>query len=204
MEENPVNDQTESINDESEKEQVVNPESVLAKNRELLGKQRELKDRLAELEAQKSLMEQSKLEAAGKKDELIESLRKTLRDEQDARKKERNSYAYSVVSSKVREEAAKQGCVDGSAFIKLLEKDDFNALEIGDNYNVNSDDLKRLVESKRDSLSFLFKKNVPPTSDVAPGRVENYETKPRDAAELSDEELEAQIRRLDAEERAAR
>lgn len=204
MEENPVNDQTESINDESEKEQVVSPESVLAKNRELLGKQRELKDRLAELEAQKSLMEQSKLEAAGKKDELIESLRKTLRDEQDARKKERNSYAYSVVSSKVREEAAKQGCVDGSAFIKLLEKDDFNALEIGDNYNVNNDDLKRLVESKRDSLSFLFKKNVPPTSDVAPGRVENYETKPRDAAELSDEELEAQIRRLDAEERAAR
>ncbi len=204
MEENPVNDQTESVNDESAKEQVVNPESVLAKNRELLGKQRELKDRLAELESQKALMEQSKLEAAGKKDELIESLRKSYREEQEARKKERNGYAYSVVSSKIKEEAAVQGCVDGNAFIKLLDKDDFNALEIGDNYDVNGEDLKRLVESKRDALHFLFRKNVPPTSDVAPGRVENYETKPRDAAELSDEELEAQIRKLDAEERAAR
>lgn len=204
MEENPVNDQSESINDESAKEQVVNPEKVLAKNRELLGKQRELKDKLAELESQTALMEQGKLEAAGKKDELIESLRKSYREEQEARKKERNGYAYSVVSSKIREEAALQGCVDGNAFIKLLDKEDFNALEIGDNYDVNNEDLKRLVESKRDSLSFLFRRNVPPTSDLTPGRVENYETKPKDVSQLSDEELMNEIRKLDEQERAAK
>ncbi len=162
----PDNVQPEPVNDKSENEEVVrNPESVLAKNKELLGKQRDLKERLAELEAQKSLMEQSKLESAGKKDELIESLRKTLKEEQDSRKVERNSYAYSVVSSKVREEAAKQGCLDTRSFIKLLEKDDFNTLEISDDYNVNGDDLKRLVESKRNALHFLFKKDIPPTSD---------------------------------------
>lgn len=201
MEQTQVNDQTEVVNDKSDNEQVVNPEGVLAKNRELLAAQKKLKDELDQVRSQITLQEQDKLAAQGKKDELIESLRKSLRDEQEGRKAERNTYAYSVISARVKEEAAKQGCVNGDAFIKLLEKDDFNSLEIGDNYNVNSEDLKRLIEAKKNNLNFLFRKTVPPTSDLPPNYVDDLNDKPKDFSNMSVKELENMIVQMDAQEK---
>ena len=50
-------------------------------------------------------------------------------------------------------------------------------------------------------MSFLFKRDVPPTSDVAPSVGDNFETKPKDVSSMSQSELEAEIKRLDSAEK---
>lgn len=91
--------------------------------RKAVSREKRLKAELAEMQDRMSAIENSKLEAEGKKDELIEKLRKSLSDKDKQLKSTVGNFAYSSVRAQLASQAASMGCVDSNALSKLVDLD---------------------------------------------------------------------------------
>ena len=173
----------------SNQEPIKNPEGVFAKNKELLGTNKNLRSELDTLKEQVTSYQDAQSIAEGDKDKVITGLRERLSTSEGALKDTKSSYAYERITQSLRDAAIKQGCVNSDAFIKLLGKDDYNSLEVGENFKLNSDDVTSLVENSKKNYDFLFKKVVAPTSDLTPGgkpRVQSKGTNKMSSSELQE------------------
>lgn len=132
-----------------------------------------LKKRESELNEVRSRLENIELEkkqAEGNKDEVIQELRSKLTEAEKAQQKIKHTYAWNTLEGQIKTAAVQQGCVNPDKLIRLLEEDDLKAIEVGDDFRVNSDDLTRLVEkAKKDhsDIGLFGKKNVN-VNDVTP------------------------------------
>lgn len=173
-----------SNDDKGRTEDSVSYES----HRKLLIEKKNLQARFQKLESELEGFKQSDLEAKGKQTELIESLRNQLSETKKESQEIRSKFAWNTLRSQIEREAINQGCINTNAFVKLMSKDDFNSIEVDDNFNVNSDDLKRIVEkNKADYKDIgLFKKEKVNVNDIS-----TNETKapPKPLTELSKDEL---------------
>jgi hypothetical protein len=132
----------------------------------LAEKKRMQQDR-EEIAAKLKKFEDKELEAQGKHQELLESLRKDNKDKEDKLSKVVQTFAMKTVESQIIAEAQKHGCLDNEALLKLI---DINALEVDmDKMQVNADDLNREMEKVIKARNYLFKKNGPKFNDVTPG-----------------------------------
>ena len=126
------------------------------------------KKREAELEverAEKQKLLEEKLQTEGKKDELIESLKKKYSESEDKLKKVVGSFANRSLKNAISLEASKEGCIDTEALLKLTE---LSAEMIDDEFNANQDMIKDLVESSKKNYSFLFPKSAPAAKTGTP------------------------------------
>ena len=187
---NQVSDQDTSNSVTSEAETVKNPEAVLAKNRELLNEKKALATKIAELESLQKEAQNQKLEAEGRKDELIKSLREENKEIKSKLSKTQQSYNWTTVSNQIKEAAAGKGCKDPNALLKLLGSDDLNAIEVDENFNVNQEDLDRVLDkaSKQFSNIGLFGSKVK-VDDVIPSSV----IPQKSHGEMSRDELKQQL-----------
>lgn len=132
-----------------------------------------LKKRESELNEVRSRLENIELEkkqAEGNKDEVIQELRSKLTDAEKAQQQIKHKYAWNTLEGQIKTAAVQQGCVNPDKLIRLLEEDDLKAIEVGDDFRVNSDDLTRLLEkAKKDhsDIGLFGKKNVN-VNDVTP------------------------------------
>lgn len=132
-----------------------------------------LKKRESELNEVRSRLEGIELEkkqAEGNKDEVIQELRNKLTDAEKAQQQIKHKYAWNTLEGQIKTAAVQQGCVNPDKLIRLLEEDDLKAIEVGDDFRVNSDDLTRLLEkAKKDhsDIGLFGKKNVN-VNDVTP------------------------------------
>lgn len=132
--------------------------------------------------------EEKEMAAQGKSQELIESLRSQLK-EKDAKTQDIvGSFAYRAVSSRIREEAVKQGCLDVDLLLKAGQ-DEFSKIEVNaeDGFSVNGDDLKRFFETTVQKHPMLFKKAGPKFVDGSPNNANNFGQK--DFSKMSSAEL---------------
>ena len=142
-------------------------------HRKLLGQHKKMRGELDELRSANQLASENKLQAEGKKDEVIDSLREQLRTEKDGRSKERTSYAWDRVTNQVKMEATKQGCKDPDMLIDLLTKDELATIQVSDDFKVNFDDVRNVIESrklKHNNIG-LFSSDVSQVKDLPLGRV---------------------------------
>lgn len=156
--------------------------------RRTLSEAKKAKARAAEQEALIAKLQQEKMEAEGNKDALIDSLRKQKAEVESQLKESRDKFAYRSVSEQIKREALAQGCKKPDVLMQLLSEDDWNSLEVGEDYSVNGDDLKRVIESskKRFEDIALFGKSSANVQDVVPTKVEPSKT--RNVSEMSLEE----------------
>jgi hypothetical protein len=118
------------------------------------------KKRESELEterAEKQKLVEEKLASEGKKDELIESYKKKYSDLESKFKKSVGSFAYNTLSNAISLEATKEGCIDAGALLKLSELDQDM---VDEDFNVNADRVKELVEKAKKDFSYLFRSNA--------------------------------------------
>lgn len=154
------------------------------------------KEKASELEARLAEIERDKLSAQGKKDEVIESLRKQLGELENKHKISQASYTWNVVGAQIKSELAAKGVRNPDKaleYAKAVHKDDLSAIEVDSSYNVNKDDLSRFVDkflTDNQDMGFMSKPSV---KDVTPGKFE-YGEKPKPLSELSEEELKAKWR----------
>lgn len=151
-----------SVNDT----EIKNPESILAKNRELLALQRKQKDELDSMKNRLAEIEQQKMSAEGKKDEVITKLNEQIRSANTELSKLKTSYAVRTVQNQVKQKAAEMGCVDTDLLLKAV---DLQAISVVDEeFNVDQQLLGTQMESLKKTKPFLFKKSGPDIKDGIP------------------------------------
>jgi hypothetical protein len=138
-------------------------------HKKLLGEKKKIQ--AAHEEALKRLqsLEQEKLEAEGKKDELLSNYRKQIEELEGKYKSAVGNFAFSSVSGKFTEEALKQGCVDTEI---LLAVADLKSLDYDDNFQPDLSQIKMMVEEFKKNKPHLFQKAAPNVKDGIPAKPE--------------------------------
>lgn len=177
-----VVDETNSnnINEENAVEDAVSYKSY----RKLLTEKKNQQNKLGEVQEKLAALEAKDMESKGQQSELISTLRGQVGDLKDKLKETNYNFAWKSITGEIKAAAIKEGCDRPDALIKLLDKEDMDSLEIGDDFSVNGDDLKRVLEKAKRENDFLFRKKSKPVADAIPSN----EMPKKDLSNLSLEE----------------
>ena len=157
---------------DSQETQTNKPNDALAldrKNQELLAEKRQLQAQHNELKARLDSIKDDKLASEGKKDELIESLKKKHEDASGKLNKAVGYFADKSVKSALREEAIKAGCVNVDDFIKLC---DVSQIDVSDDFDVSAAQVKALVSESKKARGYLFQGKAPSVKTGTPSKPE--------------------------------
>ena len=124
--------------------------------------------KMAELENKLKEFEQDKLQAQGKKDELIQSLQKQLKETTTDFSKTKANYAMKAVTAQVEKRAAEMGCVDSDLLTKAMNLESLKVSVVDDDFNVDGESLTTQLEMVRKSKPYLFKQAGPQIKDGVP------------------------------------
>jgi len=150
---------------------------------------------LEELRVNLQKAEQEKLRSQGKYKELYETERSQREEIEKARQKERSAFAYRSVASQVASELAKAGCVDTEAALRLA---DIDAIEVDENFNIDTGSVKSLLETMQKERSYLFRRAAPTVRDGVPTKGANgFQKQPTDFNKLSREDLMELAKQMD-------
>lgn len=165
--------------------------------RKTVDAEKKAKAKLDEVSKRLKEFEERDMAAQGKSQELIESLRSQIKEKDEKLNNVVGSFAYKSVSSQIREEAIKQGCLDVDLLLKA-GNEEFAKIEVDaeNGFSVNSDDLKRFMETTMNKHPMLFKKSGPKFHDAAPKAGENFGTK--DVSKMTTAELLNEYKNLAA------
>ncbi len=152
----------------SDAQGVKDPNAVLAKNKELLSSLQKEKQSKIELMQKMKEIEQSKLQAEGKKDELIAQLQADLRQTQGDYNKTKAKYALKTVKSQVALKAKELGCIDTEMLTKAMNLEGLQVNIVDDDFNVDESNLMQELETVRKQKSYLFKQPGPEIRDGTP------------------------------------
>lgn len=160
-----ANGQADGINDTTS---VKDPNAVLAKNKELLDLIRKEKQSKSELMAQLKEIEQQKLSAEGKKDELIKSLQDELRTVKKDYGSTKAKYASKAVIDQISIKASQMGCINTKDLTKLMDVNGLSVSVVDDDYVVDEAALTQELEKAKKERSYLFKQSGPEIRDGTP------------------------------------
>jgi len=155
-------------NQESTTDTVKNPDAVLKKNRELLAKLKEKSEAEQKLKEQLEQIEQDKLAQSGKKDELIDALKKQIRERDEKLKTVTQTFAFKTVDQQVLDAARDMGCTKPEMIKKLA---DLSGVTVSDDFSVDRDALKLALEKVKEDLPELFKKTPSAPRDGTPAAI---------------------------------
>jgi tRNA U34 5-carboxymethylaminomethyl modifying enzyme MnmG/GidA len=161
--------------------------------RKTVSEAKKLKEALRQKEEMLALAEHQKLEAEGKKDELIQQLKLKA----DKLEKEKNNlfsnFVYSSLDQQLRDEAAKLGCIDSEALSKLV---DVEGVDVDPKtFKADRDQLVAVIEEVKKARPYLFQKGGPKINAQLPsGQAKQVEHK--ELKDMSKEELWAELKRI--------
>jgi len=153
-------------------------------HKRLLGEKKKLQSKYEQSEVELNELREAKLSAEGKKDELLDAYKKRVA-EMEAKV---NNFAYSSVSNAVRLKAKEMGCISDDKLVKHL---DLSTLTIGDGFQVDSDEVKTMLENAKKEMGFFFKTVNPNVNNDVPNANPNLENGRPDFSKMSREELAA-------------
>ena len=159
--ENKVSDQLDQGSAEIEKKDTV----AFATYSKLLSEKKTRDKEVAEYKAQLESIAQKELAAQGKFKEINDTLKKQLAEKDGKLKSMFQEFGSKTLKSKFELEAKSAGCVDPDALYKLV---DLAAVEIGEDFNFDQEQLKTVLSESQKARPYLFKKDVVQTKDATP------------------------------------
>ena len=132
---------------------VVNYETY----RKLLSEKKRLEEKFTDMDSQLRTLMDEKLSAEGKTAELLDTTKKRLSETEVKYKKAVGAFAFKSISGAVEREALKLGCTNVNDLVQLS---DLSEIEVGDDFQVNLDQVKELVDRQRKERPYLFSKSV--------------------------------------------
>lgn len=171
-------------NGQDQNEQVKDPGAVLKKNRELLAKLKAEQEKAKAAHEKLEQLEQEQLAHAGKKDELIESLKKQVREKDEKLKGVTQTFALKSVNSQVIDAARAMGCEKPEVIMRLADLSD---VTVQDDFTVDQTALKAALDKVKSDLPELFKKTPAAPRDGVPS---NQVDKPKPLGQMSIKELQ--------------
>ena len=147
------------------------------------------------LEERLNSVEQDKLAAEGKKDELIENLRKSNLEKDQRLKSTLGNFAYSSLTNQLETQAVSAGCVDVKALSKLV---DLAGVSVDDEtFVADADQLKGLVDDAKRNMPYLFSKPGPKINTRSPGGPGSVDSGGADYSKMSMDEIMDEAAKLD-------
>jgi hypothetical protein len=117
------------------------------------------------------MQEEQKAVSEGKQADVIEGYKIRLAEAEETLSKKDKAYAWNTIEGQIKTKAIQSGCQDPAKLLKLMEETDFKVLksDMGDNYQLNSDNLDQVMARLHKENNFLFKTNkklndLPPTT----------------------------------------
>lgn len=134
-----------------------------------------------------------KLEREGKQSELIEQYRKQISELEGNLTKTKQSYGWNTVKSELSRIAQLEGCTNPDKLIKLMSDDDLNAIEVGENFAIDTESVKKVIERNKKDNHFLFKTTQSAVVNSNPNNKISTKEREEDISKLSIDELKARI-----------
>lgn len=146
---------------------VINhsPEELARRLKETAEEAKKYRQKNAEFQARFEAIENERLAEQGKWKEIAEQ-QKARADKAEKEAKEKHAkFALRTVESQVKAEAAKRGCVDSDALLKLM---DISELDVDDDYSVNGTTMASALEKLQKEKPYLFPKQAASHRDLPP------------------------------------
>lgn len=167
-------------------------------HRKLLGEKKAVSAALQEAQARLEALEQDKLSADGKKDELIQKLQKGVSEKEEKLKKVVGAFQYRAVSNKFVEVAKAAGCINPE---KLSALADLSTVEVDvdNDFKVSDESVTSIIDNLKKEVPFFFNKGTVNILDKTPNN--NIDTKQESTGDkinkMSTQELMNLARALD-------
>jgi uncharacterized protein YjbJ (UPF0337 family) len=192
---NEVSDQTAEGSAQTSEQQTTKDTVAYDTHRKLLGEKKQVQGQLQEAMTRLETLEQEKLSAEGKKDELLTNLQKKLSESNDKLKKVVGAFQYRAVSNKFVEKARAEGCLKPE---KLMQLADLSQIEVDvdNDFSVSDESVTSIIEGLKKEVPFFFQKNNIKVIDQVPGNIQS-QVGPQDLTKKSMDELMALAKTLD-------
>lgn len=121
------------------------------------------------LKKQMEEVSRTKLAEQGQYKELMGLYQKEAEDAKSHAAKLKDAFAMKIVTDSVAMEAQKLGCVDAEALSSLIN---LSELPIDDNFNVDRNHVRTMLEDVKKKKPYFFKSEAPRVIDAIPAKVD--------------------------------
>jgi hypothetical protein len=142
-----------------------------------LKEKKSFQSKAAEYESLIEQLRHDKALAEGNKDEVITTLKKQTDELKAKLDNTSKSFAWSTLTGEVKREAMKHGCKDPDKLIRLMSDDDLRSIEVGENFSINSESLKEVIEKNKKENHFLFESSYKQAVAGTPSKIPPVESK---------------------------
>jgi phage antirepressor YoqD-like protein len=176
---------------------------VVRDNKKLQSRLKELESALGDSVKKIDEFEKTELEKQGRKDELIDKLKKELNERDSKLKESHTTFAYRALTEQIKGEAEKMGCVNADKLLKLIGQEDLAGIKIDSKYNADREAIKNMLERAKEEHSDigLFGIKTTKINDVVPGSQSQKIIGKDDLKNLSIEQLKELHKKQSIKER---
>ena len=142
------------------------PEELTRKLQSTSSEAKKYRQELADAKAQLEAARQAELQRQGKFEEIAKGAAERAAQAEKQRQEDRARFAIKVLKTEAKTEAARLGCVDEDALLHLI---DVTQVGIDDDYNVDRQSLRMLIENEAKNRAYLFQRAAPQVKYMAQG-----------------------------------
>jgi hypothetical protein len=155
--------------DQKDNTSTYTTEQLQRKLAEVNAEAKENRKRAVEEKRKREEFEKATLAEKGQFKELADAWQRKATEAETAALKIKQAFVIKTAADAVMLEAQKLGCVDPEVVVSLVNVND---IPIDDNFNVDKNNVKVLLEDVRKSKSYLFKQPAPKVIDATPSKPE--------------------------------
>lgn len=156
--------------------------------RKVVGQNKKFKSELEKLQEQLSQIQNEKLTAEGKKDELIQSLQEQANEYKSKYAKAIGSFAKTKAYDVITDEAVKMGCQSVSLLKRAVE-DRLDSLDYDDSFTPDRDQVKAIILEIKEQEPVLFSKAGANIANHNINPSPTKQIKAKKLSEMTEEEL---------------
>ncbi len=157
-----------------------------------VGDVKKWKGKFDELETKFTDLQHRELERDGKKDELIEQLRKSNGELSTKLNSAVGNFARGKAHDFIVDEAVKMGCVSPKLLKKIVDEE-LQTLDYDDEFNPDRDQVKLMLEKIKNEEPVLFQKAGPKLNSHVPFTGNSFERPKTDLKTATTKDLEASL-----------
>jgi hypothetical protein len=191
MENENNNDPVDQANKASGDDGSANKDSVSHESfLKVVGEKKKVQERASSMEAELQTLREEKLKREGKTTELLTAKEQRIQELESRISKSEKAYAWKTLTGEIKREASKAGCTNPDKLIRLMDDEDLSSINVGEDFSIDGDSLKRVIEKNKKDNSFLFSSSSKKIVNGNPGTGEIVANE-TDLSKLSLDEIKA-------------
>lgn len=141
-------------------------EELVNRLKDVASEAKSYRQKNAELQKQLESIQQKQMSEQGQFRELYETTKTRLSDTEQKLAQAQQAFGYKAIESVVIDEAMKHGCRDTETLMQVMPIEE---IPIGDNFKVDRDAVRLLLDDMKKNKPYFFKNQAAPNvSDVVP------------------------------------